>query len=433
MPDKSRTVTRQELFDQVWLEPMTKLAPKYGLSDVGLAKVCKKHQIPKPPVGHWAKLAHGKASPKPKLPKLDAAHLEEIHFTRSAEASTNRAEKEEVNIPEIVVRDDLRGSHKLVTQACASLQAAALDDRGVLKATSRDGLQISVTKKSLTRALRILNALMLHWESAGGTVTASDNGVCFSRDDDGVTLSISERVRRHEKQKQTRYFKEYTYEPTGHLTISLYGLGVGRRSNWSDGKIQRLETLLGEVVVNLERGVSYERTRRLDNECAKRQNHAVQKIREARKAIKEQESERIQHLDGCVDRWIRATQIRSYLAALDDKLANIEVQPADQDKFPKWRLWAQWYADSVCPITPTPPRHDIGEQVVSTNKQIKDLDLTPRTRRALEQARIIDTDELSSLTREQLQERCGDAHRDLLNETSRVLEGLGYEVESSPQ
>ena len=46
-------LTRQQLYDEVWSEPMTKLAVKYGLSDVGLAKICNRNHIPKPKVGHW--------------------------------------------------------------------------------------------------------------------------------------------------------------------------------------------------------------------------------------------------------------------------------------------------------------------------------------------------------------------------------------------
>src|SRR6185369_4046909 len=38
---------------------MTKLAPKYGLSDNGLRKVCVSLEIPVPPRGYWAKLAAG--------------------------------------------------------------------------------------------------------------------------------------------------------------------------------------------------------------------------------------------------------------------------------------------------------------------------------------------------------------------------------------
>ena len=50
------TYNREELYEQVWSEPMIKLAPKYDLSDNGLRKICKKLNVPLPPQGYWVKL-----------------------------------------------------------------------------------------------------------------------------------------------------------------------------------------------------------------------------------------------------------------------------------------------------------------------------------------------------------------------------------------
>ena len=66
--NKSRVLSREELYQQVWTTPMRHLARAYGLSDVGLAKLCKRHAIPTPLVGYWAKLAHGKPVTQPALP-----------------------------------------------------------------------------------------------------------------------------------------------------------------------------------------------------------------------------------------------------------------------------------------------------------------------------------------------------------------------------
>ena len=52
-------LSRKELYDQVWKTSMVKLAQQYGLSDVGLAKICKKHNIPRPSLGYWAKKIAG--------------------------------------------------------------------------------------------------------------------------------------------------------------------------------------------------------------------------------------------------------------------------------------------------------------------------------------------------------------------------------------
>lgn len=50
----SSSLTRQELYEKVWTVSMRKLAAEYGLSDVGLAKTCERHEIPRPPVRYWA-------------------------------------------------------------------------------------------------------------------------------------------------------------------------------------------------------------------------------------------------------------------------------------------------------------------------------------------------------------------------------------------
>lgn len=45
-------VTRQELYDLVWSKPMSRLALEYNISDNGLRKICKKHEIPLPLLSH---------------------------------------------------------------------------------------------------------------------------------------------------------------------------------------------------------------------------------------------------------------------------------------------------------------------------------------------------------------------------------------------
>jgi len=38
---------------------MIKVAKKYGISDVGLAKICRRNNIPVPPRGFWARRQAG--------------------------------------------------------------------------------------------------------------------------------------------------------------------------------------------------------------------------------------------------------------------------------------------------------------------------------------------------------------------------------------
>lgn len=61
---------RTALHALVWSKPMTHLAKELGISDVGLAKACRRHGVPVPPRGYWAQLAAGKALPKTLLPEV---------------------------------------------------------------------------------------------------------------------------------------------------------------------------------------------------------------------------------------------------------------------------------------------------------------------------------------------------------------------------
>jgi hypothetical protein len=42
------TCARRDLYDLVWKEPVRAIAKRLGVSDVGLAKVCRKADIPLP-------------------------------------------------------------------------------------------------------------------------------------------------------------------------------------------------------------------------------------------------------------------------------------------------------------------------------------------------------------------------------------------------
>lgn len=61
-------LSRQELYDLVWSEPMKTLAARIGISDVAFKKACAKADVPTPQRGYWAKKEAGKKTFKPTLP-----------------------------------------------------------------------------------------------------------------------------------------------------------------------------------------------------------------------------------------------------------------------------------------------------------------------------------------------------------------------------
>lgn len=86
--------TRRELHQLIWSKPLNKLAAELGLSDVGLKKLCKRHDIPTPPQGHWISIHHGKTRPTiplPPKPEDDDPHFR-IGFAATLTPKAARAD-----------------------------------------------------------------------------------------------------------------------------------------------------------------------------------------------------------------------------------------------------------------------------------------------------------------------------------------------------
>ena len=63
-----REFTRKELYDLVWSQPMRTVAAGLGISDVAIAKQCRKANIPVPNRGYWARKQAGKRTIQIELP-----------------------------------------------------------------------------------------------------------------------------------------------------------------------------------------------------------------------------------------------------------------------------------------------------------------------------------------------------------------------------
>jgi hypothetical protein len=92
------TVTRAQLYNELWTEPARDVAKRYGISDVGLTKVCRRYRIPKPGVGYWAQREHGKAPEPEPLPPAENVAQETIVF-EPGEQSVTFADIPEVGYP----------------------------------------------------------------------------------------------------------------------------------------------------------------------------------------------------------------------------------------------------------------------------------------------------------------------------------------------
>lgn len=72
MEAKDTNISREMLYEQVWKEPISKLAVTYRVSGTYIARICRELKVPTPGRGYWAKLSAGKNPPKDALPKYRA-------------------------------------------------------------------------------------------------------------------------------------------------------------------------------------------------------------------------------------------------------------------------------------------------------------------------------------------------------------------------
>lgn len=108
---------REQLYKEIWSVPILQLAKQYGISDVGLAKICKRMKIPRPPRGYWAKHSFGQSTKIPRLlPALadtptevavdrNAQHLAKINDQRRVQSPTKAVERQRIRRLKIALRD----------------------------------------------------------------------------------------------------------------------------------------------------------------------------------------------------------------------------------------------------------------------------------------------------------------------------------------
>ena len=171
------TLTRQQLYDQIWAETVTKIAKRLGLSDRGLAKLCFRCEIPVPPRGYWARRSAGYTDAKPALPVAKRPADEVIWIEPqpkgpSVATAPTEAKSDERQEDLIVIRGG-PPLHHLVRLTGAALRGSTADQYG--RRWGGSGvLDVRVSKANVSRALTILDALLGAAEDRGHQVSVKD-------------------------------------------------------------------------------------------------------------------------------------------------------------------------------------------------------------------------------------------------------------------
>jgi len=320
-PISYHAMTREELYALVWAKPMTKLAASFGLSDVGLRKICVKHDIPTPPLGYWAKLAHGKKVNQPPLPKVASGRFEPVRLVEQAREATpdvvaaamERAREHEREHPIVVPTQPLAPLHPLAAAADKALRKARPDGEGFLSLQGEGVPAIKIGPDSIERAIRILDTLAKAVLDRGWTLAAK-TGWLITIEEENFAVHLSEgrdrrthvptkadlkRQAEHDelRQKYPTFYSERTvyrswdYFPSGNLSLAITDPNVLSWYNdhtigrWRDRKSKRLEDYLNDILAALPPAAAAVKLRRAQEEEKKRLE-AEQRERQRRAAAR---------------------------------------------------------------------------------------------------------------------------------------------------
>jgi len=365
---KYRTIQRQELYDQVWSRPMIKLAKEYGISDVALAKICKKLNVPYPWRGYWRRKETGKAVKQLPLPPNTDPTKQTVTIQRTirpeavaqmSEDAIQRINAEQTSEQRIEVPDRLASPHPLLKGHLTEWRSSKVDDYGAIWSGDIRQLNIRVSPKNLSRALRIMNTLFRALEARGYQVGIQDEykrSLSVRINGEPIEFGIEEKFRRidHPDQKNTRLHswerERYQYLPSGVLILKITEWGAdGLQKSWRDGKTARLETFLNDFVVGLIKVAEVRRVQRLQREQEERIRQEAEHRRQEKERKRQEELAKRRALEEEAADWAKAQQLRTYLAALKAMLISKHGEIRQGSEADQWLGWAHQHADRLDP------------------------------------------------------------------------------------
>lgn len=348
-------LTRQELYNLVWENPLSKLAKKYNLSDNGLRKVCKKLDIPLPKNGYWQKIQYNKKVSKEKLPVNNSVETSiTLKFRDNSETIINGEGNELNHLTKelqtilkdtIVFPEKLTKPHQLIIDAKNDLKTKEPSYQhniiGLLN-TSSGILNITVAPQSVKRALLFMDVFIKALQKRGHKITVKE-GTKIVIDNIEMGIGLRERLKR--KIVKGTYYDSTELYPSNVLSLSLY---VYPAKDWTDTNTSKLEDKIPNIIAKLELQAIEEKRKAIERELWHIEYERQRKIEEDFKARKEQEKIKTKKLFSDAEKFDKATIYRNYIAATEQKAIrenNLTEELKD------WIKWANEKADWFDPFT----------------------------------------------------------------------------------
>jgi hypothetical protein len=369
--------TRTELYDLVWSQPMRTVAASVGISDVALAKQCKKANIPVPNRGYWARKQAGKPTIQIALPPRFPGASDRVGglaYHHYCWGSDWLEKIREVQIPCIPTFDEEiscveERARKLVGKVrcprkfdpAHPLVAKLLThDEGRRQEFIKWGPSYFAPKYDSgieRRRLLIINVLFIAAARLGcrpsmstskyGQDAGSEREISITIGESHIHFTIEPIKSKKESQRECLRF--------------AFGMARDRASAckfWEDSDESTLEDQLTEILVEMLVGAeaSYrdglvrnrewiiERKAEAEAELKRRKEEAERKARELQEKLTR---ERIGRLLSQAKALHRANRIRAYVESTLLRAAEMPIAPAD---FDKWATWARQEADRIDPV-----------------------------------------------------------------------------------
>ncbi|MCW3013526.1 MAG: hypothetical protein JWO02_618 [Solirubrobacterales bacterium] len=177
-------VPREVLYKEVWAEPMTTVAARYGLSSNFLARVCERLKIPRPARGYWAQIKVGGKLPKPALPAPQLG--DEVDWCRDGDepqiftGPVDRSSAGRVG----AAKKKRPSQHPLLIGVARHFEVGRVRkyaSENYLRPYKHNLVDIFSSKDCLPRALAVASKLFLALEDRGWRVTLAPSDGAYPR------------------------------------------------------------------------------------------------------------------------------------------------------------------------------------------------------------------------------------------------------------
>lgn len=376
------TYEREDLYDRVWSKPISALAVEEGLSGRGLAKICEKLHVPRPPRGYWAKVQAGKKPKKTKLPKwkpgipkVHRRYVSDVESEETISAEARMLLSAAKGLDRLMVPDTLDEPHPVLQKSLKRLRAKKPRS---LRRTTRLSIPVR-TAEVRERSIVIIDALLKALdrleipvevtkpERDGETVTCPSKTIAkllgavvefgIEEQTESVkTLHESEFSRLLGSGPSSRYHRE----PTGQLALKIYTSGhKSLRKTWADGKKQRVEDCLNSFIIGLVRVAEAVRDWEEERERARQEEKVRRRQRQEAEHRAGHERNLREDLESRLIAFEKAQSSRRFAESLELQ------EHGDAGRRAAWLRWAEGVAEELeskalnteLP-SPTPPPFD---------------------------------------------------------------------------